>query len=165
MEQLQRDGGLHAGVRMLGPGIVLDGNNFCQNAMPDGVSLSVTLKNGEPAKVTIKRGEESWVIVGNDPEALKQLPEDLRPMVERVLPQGQSGMFSMQFDITKGLEELLPRVLGDYGGGVISAPLTKPLQQEMELSERLERMEKDLRKLQERLLEKEPVIVDELPAN
>lgn len=166
-EQLQQNGGLQGGMRMLGPGVLLgEGNEFGQNPIPDGVSLSVTRKNGEPAKVTIQRGEDSWEMIEGDQEALEQLPEDLKPMAERALQQGQGGLGGMNFDFEKGLEDWLPRGFGGgFGaGGIIPAPRQQLSQQESELAQRLERMEKDLRKLQEKLLQQEPVIIDELPA-
>jgi membrane-associated protease RseP (regulator of RpoE activity) len=166
-EQLQQNGGLQGGMRLLDPGALLgEGNQVGQNPMPDGVSLSVTRKNGEPARVTIQRGEDSWEIMEGDQEALQQLPEDLRPLAEGALQQGLGGFGGgMKFNLENGLEDLLPRGFGGFGGGgIIPAPRQKPLQHEDELARRLEQMEKDLRKLQERLLEQEPVIIDELPA-
>jgi len=159
LEQMQRGGGLQAGMQLLGPGL-FEGNPPVQLAMPDGVSISVTRKNGEPAQVTIKRGDESWQVTEGDAEALKQLPEDIQPLAQRALqPSGANPLQGMQFDFNKNLEELIPRGLGGLGGGlgggVIPAPRQDLSQKEKELSERLQRMEKDLRKLQERFLQEE----------
>ncbi|NOY41418.1 MAG: PDZ domain-containing protein [Planctomycetes bacterium] len=159
MDQLQREGGMR-----FGPGAFWDNAQPNQMAMPNGVSISVTRKNGEPVRVTIRRGAEVWEIVGNDPKALEQLPDDLRPFAERALQQGQAGLLGgMTFDFDKGLEELLPRGLGGLRGGVLQGQDLSP--QEKELSERLGQMEQELRELQKRLLEEEPVAADEIPAN
>ena len=80
MEQLLANEGLQGGVRMFGPGMLLEGNPQGQQEMPDGVSYSITRKSGEPTKIVIRRGEESWEIVGDDAEALARLPEDLQPL-------------------------------------------------------------------------------------
>ncbi len=152
MERLQRE----PGARRLGPRLFLDNAQPDQLAVPNGVSISVTRKNGETVKITIHRGEETWEIVGNNPEALEQLPEDLRPLAEQAL-QGQAGLSGgIPFDFNKGLEELLPRGLGGLGRGVIQGQELSS--QEKELSERLEKIEQELRKLRERML-------NEIPAN
>lgn len=69
-------------------GFGMQGFNF--NQMPGNVSVQVERKDGQPARVTIERDGESWVIDGDDPKSLEQLPEDLRPMVEGML-NGQHG--------------------------------------------------------------------------
>ena len=56
--------------------------------MPNGVSVSVQKENDKPAHITVKRGNDKWNIIGDDPESLKKLPEDLRPFVERMVHSG-----------------------------------------------------------------------------
>ena len=51
-------------------------------ALPNGVSVSITRTNDEPAKITVKRGKESWEITEAQ---LDKLPADLRPHVETML--------------------------------------------------------------------------------
>lgn len=69
-------------------------------ALPNGVSVSITRTNSEPAKINVKRGKESWEITE---EQLDKLPADLRPHVEAMLGRnpfhammmpgmGQAGM-------------------------------------------------------------------------
>ena len=81
--------------RSIGPGVIVgggsgmsaSGSNGLAN-MPNGVSVSVQKENNQPAHVTVKRGNDTWNIVGDDPESLKQLPEDLRPFVEQMVQSG-----------------------------------------------------------------------------
>ncbi len=54
-----------------------------------GVSVSVSKQNDGPAKVTVKQGEQTWEFDEGDQDALNALPEEVRPMVERML--GQDG--------------------------------------------------------------------------
>ena len=58
---------------------------FDLNQVPDGVSVNIQRQNDEPAKIVVKRGDETWEVEGDDEQALAELPEDLRPMVENLL--------------------------------------------------------------------------------
>jgi membrane-associated protease RseP (regulator of RpoE activity) len=95
--------------------------------VPNGVSISVERELDQPVRVTVKRGDESWEVVGNDPKSLEQLPEDLRPFVERLLhgglgrqnpvlppgPAGDPGELNQRLEeMQRQLEELQQRVLG-----------------------------------------------------
>ncbi len=159
IEQFQQGGAIDRGA-------LLGGNQFHRDALPAGVSGSISWENGKPSKLTIKRGGETWVVEGDNPESLAQLPEDLRLFAERLFQRGQAGgRGAMRFGFDAGLEDLLPRGLGGLGRGLIQAPRQEPSPQEKALAERLERMDRDLRELQERLLMQEPVTVEEPPAN
>jgi len=61
---------------------------FGLNQIEGNVSVSVTRENDGPAMITVSRDGETWEVVGDDPESLDQLPEDLRPMVENMLRGG-----------------------------------------------------------------------------
>jgi hypothetical protein len=105
--------------RNFGHGVIVGGG------MPNGVSISIQKQEGQPTQITVKRGEETWTVSGDDPESLKQLPEDLRPAVERML-HGDG----IQFDLPN-FEQRLGPAFNDGG-----------------LRERLERMEKRLEEMQ-----------------
>jgi hypothetical protein len=124
---LQQFGGnMPLEFRNFGNGMIVGGGGAAD--VPNGVSVSVQKEDGQPAHITVKRGDETWNVVGDDPESLKQLPEDLRPFVERML-QGNSGGIQMpNFEHRLGAPGM-DRGLGD----------------------RLERMEKRLEELQKRL--------------
>jgi hypothetical protein len=81
----------------------------------------------------VKRGDETWKVVGDDAESLEQLPEDLRPMVERMLHGGAPVTFDLQMP---NMERLERRGFGDDL-----------------LNERLEEMERRMEELQRRLLD------------
>jgi|GEM_PF-1892664 len=54
--------------------------------LPNGVSISMSRTNNDPAKVSVKRGSESWEVTDRE---LDKLPADLRPHVEGMLnPHG-----------------------------------------------------------------------------
>ena len=55
------------------------------------MSISVQKQNDKPTHITVQRGNDKWEITGDDAEALKKLPDDLRPAVERML-HGGGGM-------------------------------------------------------------------------
>jgi hypothetical protein len=114
--------------RNFGPGVIVGGQQGAAE-VPNGVSVSITKEDGKPANITVKRGEETWTVVGDDPESLKQLPEDLRPFVERMVHGGGMKMHMPNF------EQHFPGP--GVGGG--------------RLQDRLERMEQQLEELQKRL--------------
>jgi hypothetical protein len=115
--------------RNFGPGVIVGGGQGVAE-LPNGVAVNITKTEGEPTRITVKRGNETWEVVGDDPESLKKLPEDLRPAVEQML-RGASPM-----DLHVG-------GLGtEIGNG--------------RLQERLERMEKRMQEMMERLQQDRP---------
>ena len=115
--------------RNFGNGMIVGGGEGMAN-MPNGVSMSVQKQEGQPTHITVKRGEETWEVVGDDPESLKQLPEDLRPFVERMM-HGHGGM---KIDMPN-FDRRIPG----------------PAVDDARLQDRLERMEQQLEELQKRL--------------
>jgi membrane-associated protease RseP (regulator of RpoE activity) len=116
--------------RDFGPGVIVGGQGMVN--VPNGVSVSITKKAGEPTQITVKRGDETWEVVGDDPKSLDKLPDDLRPYVERMLHGGGPVSFDLQMP---NIERLERRGFGDD-----------------RLSERLEQMERRMEELQRRLL-------------
>jgi hypothetical protein len=127
--QLQR-GQRPFNFRNFGPGVIVHGDGMPN--IPNGVSVSVEKQEGQPTHITVKRGDETWEVVGDDPESLKQLPEDLRPFVERMLHGGVPQAFNIEIPNLEGFEG---RRFGND-----------------RLSERLEQMERRMEELQRRLL-------------
>ncbi len=117
------------GGRNIGPGRAFragpQGFNF--NQMPSGISVSIQRNNDSPAQITVKKGDQTWKIVGDDEESLKQLPDDVRPFVERML-NGQGRMQGFG-------RARLPDGLGDP------------------MLERMEQMERQLEGLQKKMRE------------
>jgi hypothetical protein len=85
-ERFMQGDGQPFDFRSFGPGVIMGGRGFAN--IPNGVSVSIQKENGQPARITVKRGDETWEVVGDDPESLKKLPEDLRPFVEQMLEGG-----------------------------------------------------------------------------
>ena len=134
------------GARNIGPGMVFRGGRqrFDLNQMPNGVSVSIQRNNNGPAQITVKQGDQTWQIVGDDEESLKQLPGDVRPFVEQML-NGQNsfrgfGGGAVDFgDINAELEGLLPRGLGGLRRGIERQDHQRELQaHDLELQERME---------------------------
>jgi hypothetical protein len=124
--------------RNFGPGVLLGSEPF--PALPNGVSISVQKENDKPVHITVQRGSDKWEITGDDAEALKKLPDDLRPAVERMVHGGGGGWG------------------GSMGGaGSLRMP-NFPSQPGMrsgldgdKMREQLERMEKRLEEMQQRM--------------
>ena len=131
-------GPMQFNFRNFGPGVIVGGNPFA--GLPKGVSINIQKQNDQPAHITVQRGDDKWEIIGDDPEALKKLPDDLRPIVERML-HGGGGMG------------------GAMGGGgnfrmpnfPSQAPGMGPGLDGNRLREQLERMEKRLDEMQRRM--------------
>lgn len=163
MQQLMRQ----FGNRNIGPGMVFRGGGgqaFNFNQMPNGVSVSVQRNNNEPAQITVKKGDQTWNIVGDDEESLKQLPDDVRPFVQRMIKgqnrfqgfdgnmQGFGGGFDME-DFNEEIEKFLPGNLGGLERFGVAPPRRNLDRQELEMKERMERLEKRLQELQGRFEE------------
>lgn len=86
---------------------------FGWNQIEGNVSVNVTRENDGPTKVTVTRDGETWEVVGDDPESLEQLPEDLRPMVENMLRGGnpmQVPLGGFEFDDNDGIRQRMEEV-------------------------------------------------------
>ena len=127
---LQQFGGnMPMEFRNFGNGMIVGGGEGVAN-VPNGVSVSVQKEEGQPAQITVKRGDETWNVVGDDPKSLEQLPEDVRPFVERMIQGDGVGRIQMP-----NFEHRLGGRGAEDGG----------------LGDRLERMEKRMEELQKRL--------------
>lgn len=114
-----------------------------------GVSVSVAKQGPGPAKVTVKQGEKTWEFDEGDEDALQALPEDVRPMVERMLNQGgvaegdldafgfDGPGFQLQFggDLAERVRQMQQRMRALQGGA--GAPANGPaiLEPQIELDE------------------------------
>lgn len=129
------DGPMQFNFRNFGPGVILGNEPFA--GLPNGVSISIQKQNDQSPHITVQRGDDKWDITGDDQEALKKLPDDLRPAVERMLRGGGMG--------------------GAMGGGnfrMPNFPQVPGIGPDMDgnrLREQLERMEKRLEEMQRRM--------------
>jgi membrane-associated protease RseP (regulator of RpoE activity) len=140
-------------MRIIGPGMILGGQAFDAGKLPGGVSVSITRENDGPAKITVKKGDQTWTVEGNDEEALKKLPEDVRPMVEQLLGQQGGRPFIRQFQIGQGGGLQLPRQLGQIDMDAIRKRTEEANQR---MLKQMEQMEKQLRQMQQRFEERFP---------
>jgi hypothetical protein len=123
--------------RNMGPGVIVGGGGAAVANMPNGVSVSITKENDKPAHISVKRGSDSWEIDGDNPEALKKLPADLRPFVEQMLHGGGLTHGPQPFNFQgPGFQGPGPGADMDAGG----------------MRDRLERMERRLEEMQKRML-------------
>nr|MBA3480608.1 hypothetical protein [Pirellulales bacterium] len=110
-----------------------------------------------------KKGDETWTLKSDDEEAIKKLPEDVRPFVEQMLDGSQPDVpGAMRFNLGD-LQNILPEQLGklDAEAAVNHPALRKraaAVQQRTEeaserLLERMEQMEQRIRDLQQQLEE------------
>lgn len=156
-EILKQNKGLR--LLMVEPGQVVPKNwrSPVATGLPNGVSVSITRTNDEPAKIKVTRGKESWEVTEND---LDKLPEDIRPSIQRML---DGNNHEVQFRVRQPI--LLDRsadAAGAAGGGggpggprivtrvergtnVIDADLKKLAEEIRRLAGKIEKLEKQQR--------------------
>jgi membrane-associated protease RseP (regulator of RpoE activity) len=147
------------GMRRIGPGMVFNGQPFDVNQVPGGVSVSITKEGDGPANITVKKGDQTWTVKGDDAEALKQLPDDVRPFVQPMLQGARGGKAAMPNFNFGELQQLLPDQLGRFDAEGLDQGLRQRAAQARERTEqasqrllqRLEQMEKRLEDLQHQL--------------
>ena len=142
MQQLLRGDGRLNAQRLFGPGIIVNGDRADINAMPGGMSISVQSQNDGPPHITVKKGDQTWNIVGDDQESFDQLPDDVRPFVERML--GRRGIGNPHGGAPIDLDaDLLRRWPRRWGAGAEgdADPIV----------ERMQELERKLQDLQDRL--------------
>ena len=124
--------------RNFGPGVIVGSDPFA--GLPNGVSISIQKQNDKPTHITVQRGDDKWEITGDDAEALKKLPDDLRPAVERMVHGGGGGMGGAMGGIGNFRMPNFPQ-----------RPSMGPGMDGNQLREQLERMEKRLDEMQRRM--------------
>ena len=132
--------------RLFGPGVVLPGQE--PQPLPKDMSVTIMRQGDEPAKITVKKGDKSWEVAENE---LEELPEDLRPHVERML--GRSG----PFDVPRpGFVPPEPRGERPGDGPRFFEGRDNRAEKQMEkqfqqLNEQLERLRKEVQEMQKSL--------------
>jgi PDZ domain len=128
------NGPMQFNFRNFGPGVIVEPFT----GLPNGVSISIQKQNDKPTHITVQRGDDKWDITGEDAEALKKLPDDLRPAVERMLHGGGGGMGGAMGGVGSFR---MPNITPNMGPGMDGN----------QLREQLERMEKRLDEMQRRM--------------
>lgn len=125
--------------RFFGPGAVLPPGAEAEKAQPEDMTITITKKGQKPAKIVVKQGDETW---RTTEDKLGELPEEVRPHVERLLGRGFGA-----WDRLKVMEG--PRI------HVQPAPLKVLPRDEIRerVDQRLEQMEKRLEELRKSLEE------------
>jgi membrane-associated protease RseP (regulator of RpoE activity) len=149
MERMPGLPNLPGGVRMFGPGVIINGQRLDLNSLPNGVAVTIERSNDGPAKITVKQGDKTWNIVGDDPKSLEQLPEQLRGYVQQLLGDGMPGNFN--FNWQKEMEQLIPNQFGQF----LQAPLPGVNPQQDPVLKKMEELERQLKDLQQRLEDSE----------
>ena len=88
------------------------------NAMPNGMSVSVTREGDGPAQITVKKGDKTWTVSSDDAKALAELPEDVRNVVSGMI-NGQNGGIqraAWQLRLASRTAAQLPDRLGNLPG-------------------------------------------------
>ena len=70
--------------------------------LPSGYVVTMTRQNNEPVKITVVKGDKTWTIVGDDEEAIAQLPEEVRDHVRSLL----DGNGPVKIEMGDNMDEL-----------------------------------------------------------
>ena len=131
-------GGRFHDFRNFGPGVIVGSEAtlpVCRMACRSASRNKTTSRPTSPSL----RGNDKWEITGDDAEALKKLPDDLRPAVERMLHGGGGWAAQWAASVTSACQTSAARPRhGSWHG-------RQPMR------EQLERMEKRLDEMQRRM--------------
>ncbi len=142
LRKLLEQFGIRDGVRMFGPGVVFNNQRFDFNRIPNGVGVTIQRQNDGPAKITVKQGDKTWSFDSNDQEALKQLPDEVREYVTRLMEGGRlADGIDWQQELDQFLPDRLNGILGDESRDAQQDPIIQ----------RMEELELRLKELQQRL--------------
>ena len=141
-------------LRFFGPGFQMPMEDL---KVPGNVQIQVEKHGEEPAKIKIQRGDETWELTEKE---LDQLPEDLRPLVDRYTggasPQWKG--FDKGIDFGRWFsndEELQGQLVPQFGR---PADIDKRLR---EMNQRMERMFRELQGIRGGTLESDAEQVEE----
>lgn len=139
-------------ILVLEPGKVVPKNWTARSAaaLPNGVSVSITRTNNEPAKIKVTRGDDSWDITEKE---LDKLPKDLQPGIKAMLRN----------NVPIQLRVLNPRIIdrpisaGGAGGGRVVIRRSDESQTKSSDKDEVEDLAEELRRLADKIekLEKE----------
>ena len=126
--------------RRFGPGVVVGGQQVQATQLPGGASIKVEKRDNEPTRIIVERDGEKWEIEGEAPEAIDQLPDDVKPYVQQLLGNvQQTGVQRFNLNDFQRQVPQLHRLFPGRG-------------EEGNLDDRFQAMEQKLRELQNRLV-------------
>jgi len=146
-------------ILMLEPGKVVPNNWRPRSAaaLPNGVSVSITRTNNEPAKIKVTRGDESWNVTEKE---LDKLPKDLQPGIKAMLNNNapirlrfrEPGIIDGPIGVGGGSGRIVIRKFDEFETKTIEKRLdeednVKDLAEELRrLAEKIEKLEKAQKK-------------------
>lgn len=143
MERLNNQGGLD--FWRLRPGMVIPrGMVLNRPAFPKNTSVSVSRGDGEEVTIVVEHDGAKYQVTE---QTLNELPEKVRPVVERML--GRNFDLDIRVD---NLPQVRPQIVRPGPGGPI--PLVKPLERDDRAIDNLRREMKELREELRELKEK-----------
>ncbi|MFP6765484.1 MAG: PDZ domain-containing protein [Planctomycetaceae bacterium] len=125
-------------------------------AFPNGVSVSITRNNNEPARIQVKRGDDSWEVTSDE---IDSLPEDLRSGIRVMLNQDGAAAASIHLELNgvplqlensdqgpgRGVQ-IFRRDRASQSGQKVDAAVKELAEEIRRLREKVERLEKQQEK-------------------
>lgn len=90
------DGSLH--LRFFGPGFEVGSSE----KFPSGLAVTIEKHGDKPAEITVKQGDRTWSVTE---ETLDELPDDIRPHVERLMGRHRGAWYDL---VPRGKLQLQP---------------------------------------------------------
>ncbi|QDU86857.1 serine endoprotease [Pirellulimonas nuda] len=137
------DGPNNFHFRLFGPGAMVQQQRVEQYVV-DGTSVKIETQNGQTS-VQVERDGDSWDLDPNVPEALAQLPADVRVTVDGILAKRDANQGPVNVDVdVDGLLNRLPQIFQNRGArrGMMSDP---------DMQQEFERMRAELREMRKQL--------------
>ncbi len=136
LEQLQNGtaNGKGARFRFFGPGAEIEE----ERSLPANLNISIQRSGDEPARIKVTQGDSSWDISEDE---IDQLPDDVRPHVERMLGNSKIQFFG-------GLGSRLEGLPG-FGNGDEGRMFPNIDEQFREMNERFDQLFDRLRQMEE----------------
>ena len=123
--------------------------------LPGNMSVTIKKEGDKPAKIVVTRGDDSWEVTDED---LDELPEDIRPHVERILGNLGPGAGHIRalnlipnLTMPQGLKVQIHERLKPAPGQSPAERARKQMEKRMEeMNRRIENIHKSLEELRER---------------
>ena len=122
------------------------------SSLPNGYVVTMTRENDQPVKITVTKGDKTWTVVGDDEEALAELPEDVHEHVEGLL----NGKVNIQMgdNLNEMKRQMRDFQLRRWPGGDFNMPQGFPFNDQQDpVLKRMEELERQLKQLQKQLQE------------
>lgn len=132
-------------LRFFHPGMILPDDAPAHSPLPKNLSVTIAKQGDQPAEIRIERGDEKWTVKENE---LDQLPNDVRPHVERMLNAQGRGRGGAVLGFAPDWGALPPGKAGDTPADLAGRRAERLERQLREVKERLDRITDELSQLQ-----------------